>query len=61
MEIEKKILNLSLRKCYRDAVGIVFFNAFASLLGGFAVFGFLGFMAWKMGTTIEQVATAGKR
>ena len=44
----------------RDTVAVSILNSLASILAGFAVFGFLGFMALKMDTTVDQVATPVK-
>ncbi|XP_078482365.1 sodium- and chloride-dependent betaine transporter-like isoform X2 [Ciona intestinalis] len=44
---------------FRDSILIGVVNGFSSFLSGFAVFSALGFMANKLGTTVENVAKSG--
>ncbi|ELT96928.1 hypothetical protein CAPTEDRAFT_176318 [Capitella teleta] len=45
--------------CYRDCILTACINSFTSLFSGFVIFSYLGYMALKQNTTIENVATEG--
>ncbi|XP_060516170.1 sodium- and chloride-dependent glycine transporter 1-like isoform X2 [Cylas formicarius] len=45
--------------CFHDALIVSFANAFTSVYAGFAIFSMLGFLAFKMGVPVEEVARDG--
>ncbi|KAK2164368.1 hypothetical protein LSH36_65g08008 [Paralvinella palmiformis] len=46
---------------YRDALATACINSFTSLFSGFVIFCYLGYMAKRLGTDIDKVATEGLR
>ena len=44
----------------RDAVIVATGNVMTAFFAGFVIFGIIGFMAFELGTTVEEVATQGK-
>jgi hypothetical protein len=51
---------LTVTYCYcRDALATACVNSFTSLFSGFVIFCYLGYMAKKLGTDIDKVATEG--
>ncbi|KAJ8042618.1 Sodium-dependent serotonin transporter [Holothuria leucospilota] len=45
--------------CYRDTLVVSAINCFTSFFSGFAIFSFLGYMAYRQNTSVENVATDG--
>nr|CAH0101802.1 unnamed protein product [Daphnia galeata] len=45
--------------CFRDAVIVATGNVLTAFFAGFVIFGIIGFMAFELGTTVDQVATQG--
>ena len=43
----------------RDAVIVATGNVLTAFFAGFVIFGIIGFMAFELGTTVDQVATQG--
>jgi len=46
---------------HRDALATACINSFTSLFSGFVIFCYLGYMAKRLGTDIDKVATEGKK
>ena len=44
-----------------EAVCVTLLNFFTGILSGFAVFGFLGYLAWHMDTSVDDVVDSGMR
>ncbi|XP_040002387.1 sodium- and chloride-dependent GABA transporter 2-like [Xiphias gladius] len=45
--------------CYRDCLALCCLNSATSIFAGFVVFSVLGFMAYDLGISMEEVATGG--
>lgn len=44
---------------YRDAIIVATGNVLTAFYAGFVIFGILGFMAFELGTTVDNVAVKG--
>jgi len=44
----------------RETIMVTLVNFFTGIFVGFAVFGFLGYLAWKLDTTIDGVVDSGR-
>jgi len=42
-----------------ETIFVALLNFFTGIFAGFAVFGFLGYLAWKLGTSIHDVVDSG--
>jgi len=42
-----------------ETIFVALLNFFTGIFAGFAVFGFLGYLAWKLDTSIEDVVDSG--
>ena len=42
-----------------ETIFVALLNFFTGIFAGFAVFGFLGYLAWKLGTSIDDVVDSG--
>lgn len=45
----------------RDAVIVATGNVLTAFFAGFVIFGIIGFMAFELGTTVDKVATQGRK
>jgi len=45
--------------CYRDSILVCVANSFTSIMAGFAVFAFIGFIAHETKQSVEEVTTTG--
>ena len=43
-----------------EAICVTLLNFFTGIFAGFAVFGFLGYLAWKMDTSVHDVVDSGE-
>ena len=43
----------------REAICVTLLNFFTGIFAGFAVFGFLGYLAWHMDTSVHDVVDSG--
>jgi len=44
---------------HSEAVCVTLVNFFTGIFAGFAVFGFLGYLAWHMDTSVDDVIDSG--
>jgi len=42
-----------------EAISVTLLNFFTGIFAGFAVFGFLGYLAWHMDTSVHDVVDSG--
>ena len=42
-----------------EAICVTLLNFFTGIFAGFAVFGFLGYLAWHMDTSVDDVVDSG--